>query len=474
MAGFLPNLDGLQKILKSDTTFKEKLEMAKMGKSRQLAEMYLPALMNAKSFEEAQQIQGMVTTEAAKYGLDDLTAKINPMFDTKVKEFDKQEKTQRAEGKYKSLITSYGNSEVYNHFKDQVTTGAQFVSDWKDFVGSNAPLVVEDLEEALKNNVIKSEDIATPVGTYDNGGIIIGSIKKSNSGKNFTVGKQLLRYDEKTNNLWFDANKDNVMQPEEVDYEANLMPGVGDAIQKFKADKNKAIDVALDRERINLGYMNYSLESERFNYTKLKDAEGKDNITFTPTGAKQFKYDVIGNIQNNSGAKETLKNIGKLIKDNPKGNLVSSPDVITELLGLNLTNIQLEKVMAGDQSAITQLNATLSSFNAGVLNNLLRDITTIINEGMVMRDDNNTLIKFGDNAWAKILANDLYGAVMIERYANISKPLPENLMYGRPYTEENTNANYVNSSKYSSIAALQETISNRYVKVPEPTKEIKR
>ena len=130
MAGFLPQVDKLQSLLKDEMSFKDKLEMAKMGKSRQLAEVYLPALSKAKSVEEAAQIQQSLISEAAKYGIEDILPKAKESFDTKKTQLDKRDKIRQGILSVQAVVDQYGDNTMYNPFKNSWTSVKEFANEW--------------------------------------------------------------------------------------------------------------------------------------------------------------------------------------------------------------------------------------------------------------------------------------------------------------------------------------------------------
>lgn len=212
MASFLPNLDGLQKILKSEMTFKEKLETAKMGKSRQLAEQYLPALMEAKNLKEAAKIQQAITAEAARYGLDDLTEKIKPMFDSKMKEFDQEEKIQKGQGKLESLYRTYGGSIMKDPTNPDrgLMLGKDYIESWvKNQGGINAIGAytnADELESSIKANITTESTDAGLAQEGDQYIIQVKNSRKSQTGAPVVTNFTNYYYDKKSRRLWYDSN----------------------------------------------------------------------------------------------------------------------------------------------------------------------------------------------------------------------------------------------------------------------------
>jgi len=216
MASFLPNLDGLQKILKSDTTFKEKLEMAKMGKSRQLAEQYLPILSQAKNIDEATEIQQALITEAAKYELGDLASRVGNMYEAKKYQLSEKKENEKAKAKFNTLVGTYANVNIFNQYRKQNTNGIQFMNDWFEYNQSKGidPLgAVDSLENALKLNLFETE---TETATIDNNIILVRKAGKTKLGNEAKGNILAYKYDVKNNIIYDDKNNNNVADEGEL------------------------------------------------------------------------------------------------------------------------------------------------------------------------------------------------------------------------------------------------------------------
>lgn len=467
MASFLPNLDGLQKILKSEMTFKEKLETAKMGKSRQLAEQYLPALREAKTFEEAQAIQGAITAEAAKYGLDDLTSKINPMFDAKLKEFDKQEKVQKGQGKIGSLFQTYSGYKMkFPHDPTKLVDVGTYINAWVKGQGGmdsiGAYTNADELESAIKANITTEVTEAGLMGDTSRPVITVRKSAKSSYGANVPESFAMYRWDDKNNILWDDLNKnDKYDEGEPLGDQQDSE--VQKQIQTLKGIKKEEFNQWKDTQTVALGWSADKQRKIEFNYQVEKDLKGDLEVKFTPTGATSVKSGVINSLQTtfkqplltlqsiiDKGGWFTDTLLNKKVKFTPK----STKEDIQRILDIKITDTQMDALTSNDpdrqQKALTMLQATLGSVDQGTFKVILADLQSLISAHSTKTISNGKEeIGLADY---KRMANDIYFAMNAQVYASLGKPIPATFWTSVPYPEvapdatksvfDNNKANY--------------------------------
>jgi len=281
MASFLPNLDGLQKILKSDTTFKEKLEMAKMGKSRQLAEQYLPALMQAKTLKEATLIQQAVTAEAAKYGLDDLTSKINPMYNSKKDTLEQEEKVQKGKYGLQGIIDQYGDNEMYNPFENKWTSVSQFATKWIKERGGieNAWMAKDELKDIVEGNLSETSYQSGGAGGTEQPTILTVVTKKTKKGNIEDKQSEIWNYDIKSGKLYFDKNKDNKISEDELASETVYSrDDVQKAMSSLRGEKEKEFDNKIQLDASARGWANTNIAGAYLGMAQEKHEVWKQNV----------------------------------------------------------------------------------------------------------------------------------------------------------------------------------------------------
>ena len=452
MAGFLPNLDGLQKILKSDTTFKEKLEMAKMGKSRQIAEMYLPALLNAKTFNEARNIQGLVTTEAAKYGLDDLTAKINPIFDAKVDEFRETEKVVKGQGKIGSLFQTYSGYKMKNPSDPtKLVNAGTYINAWVQGQGGLDSIAAyanaDELENAIKANITTEVTEAGVMGDISRPIITVRKSAKSGYGANIPETFTMYRWDDKNNILWNDLNKNDKFDEGEPLGDQND-PDVQKQIGIIKGMKKDEFQQYAKQQDIAQGWTRIADDREQFRYKVERDKKGDLEVKLTAGGAADIKGSVINSLKTTyrdtfNGLKDMIAGgsffdgvAKKRINFTPR----STEKDLQRILEIGDIDSQLKGLQSKDpivrDEALATLQAKMSGVGEGTLKNLLYDIGQIVERS---DEDNKRNGKVSKDAVIasdyKRMANDLYFAIETQRYASLGVPLPARFWQTAPYSE---------------------------------------
>lgn len=450
MAGFLPNLDGLQKILKSDTTFKEKLEMAKMGKSRQIAEMYLPALLNAKTFNEARNIQGLVTTEAAKYGLDDLTAKINPIFDAKVDEFRETEKVVKGQGKIGSLFQTYSGYKMKNPSDPtKLVNAGTYINAWVQGQGGLDSIAAyanaDELENAIKANITTEVTEAGVMGDISRPIITVRKSAKSGYGANIPETFAMYRWDDKNNILWNDLNKNDKFDEGEP-----LGDQQDEAVQKqigiIKGMKKDEFQQYAKQQDILQGWTRIADDREQFRYQVERNKKSDLEVKLTAGGAMDIKANVVNSLQTTykpifGGLKDMIANGGfvdGVTKQRKNFTPRSTEADLQRIMDIKITDSQMQALTSENpeeqKKALTVLQATLGSVGEGTLKNLLYDIGEIVR---LSEKDSKSAVISSDY---KRMANDIYFAINSQGYANLGKPLAARFWQDVPYPEVAPNA----------------------------------
>ena len=248
MAGFLPQVDKLQSLLKDEMSFKDKLEMAKMGKSRQLAEVYLPALSNAKNLKEATDIQQSLMTEAAKYGIDDIIPKLSPMYQAKKDLFSYEENVKKGQGQIESLYRTYAGSIMKDPSNPDrgLITGKDYIESWvKSQGGLTSPEVylnAQELESSIKANITTESTEAGLVQEGDQFIVQMKNMRKSQTGAPVVTGFTNYYYDKASRRLWHDTNQNKKFDEgdtigDTTDPEAQKQIAKIDQIEKLKFDQ---------------------------------------------------------------------------------------------------------------------------------------------------------------------------------------------------------------------------------------------
>lgn len=211
MAGFLPSVDKLQKLLESD--FDKQLELMKMGKSKQVAEKYMPLIANARNAEEASYYHQLALGEAGKFGLNTLAPMINESYGSKKDQISEREKIKKGQGKMESIYRTYAGSIMKDPFNpDQgLTTGKDYIESWvKNQGGIDAPeayLNADELESSIKANITTE---TTEAGLAQEGSQYIIQVKnsrKSQTGSAVTTNFTNYYYDKASRRMWYDTNK---------------------------------------------------------------------------------------------------------------------------------------------------------------------------------------------------------------------------------------------------------------------------
>ena len=290
MAGFLPQVDKLQALLKDEMSFKNKLEMAKMGKSRQLAEVYLPALSKAKNVNEVTEIQQALITEAAKYGIDDILPKVNSVFEGKKYQLTEKDKEEKLKAKYNTLLGTYGHVNMYNNYRGSNTTGIQFMNDWFEYSSKQGidPLsAVDDLENSIKQNLFETSTEAAAVG---NDVIVVRKRGKTKLGGDISSQSIAFKYDARSNLLYEDKNQNNKIDegelaPESVMYE----PEVQKQMQTLYNKEQKEIDNRIAEAGIAATYA--GIADSAANRSFQQALASKIDVNFT-IGARQLSQGI--------------------------------------------------------------------------------------------------------------------------------------------------------------------------------------
>lgn len=281
MAGFLPQVDKLQALLKDEMSFKDKLEMAKMGKSRQLAEMYLPALSNAKSVEEAAQIQQSLISEAARYGIEDILPKAKESFDTKKTQLDKRDKMRQGILSVQAVVDQYGDNTMYNPFKNSWTSVKEFANEWIANRGGieNVYDLSKEFSDIITSNMMEEEFQAGTAGGTQSPTIVLKSKKKTAKGNISSESIQTFYYDLKEGKLKADLNQDGKITAEEnASADVYAIDEVEKAMTSLRGEREKEFDNRMQLDQSARGWAGIALGQSEDRRKEERHQAWKENV----------------------------------------------------------------------------------------------------------------------------------------------------------------------------------------------------
>ncbi len=244
MAGFLPSIEGLQKLLQKDD-FKDKLEMAKMFKSQQVAQKYLPLLAEAKTSEEAAKIHQYGLAEAAQFGLNDLSPMLNSALSNKRDQLGDQEKKSKGLIGIQSTIDQYADNEMYNPFTKSWTTVSEFSDQWIGTRGQdpNVWMAKDEFKDIIESNLAETSYESGAAGGTKNPTIITVVTKKTKKGNIESKANEMWNYDLSSGKLFYDKNNDQKVSTDELaGAEVYKRKDVQDAMKSLRGEKEIAVN----------------------------------------------------------------------------------------------------------------------------------------------------------------------------------------------------------------------------------------
>ena len=360
MAGFLPQVDKLQALLKDEMSFKDKLEMARMGKSRQLAENYLPMLANSQNLEEATQIQQAIIADAAKYGVKDLVPELSKMYDAKVNLFKERQEIQKAEGDIRSLFNTYAGYKMKNPLNPEGPTilVGDYINKWKEAQGPSAYLNVNKLTYAIENNITEEKVEAGLTGTVQKPIIIVKSGNKGKYGGISDAEYKTYVYDTEGKIAFVDSNDNKKYDKGEelADMtDPNVVKQMEQAdtnLNQYQAEQRANQELALRAEGLNL-------ERIRTNLALKKDA------TLSLGEGNAFVVSSVANLQKNLNFKAAFEENIKYTAKNGR----TTQNSILNLLSSGGQNAYLALKMYNSAN----IARMLAAYNSGDLSALEND-----------------------------------------------------------------------------------------------------
>ena len=352
MAGFLPSVDKLQKLLESD--FDKQLELMKMGKSKQVAEKYMPLIANARNAEEASYYHQLALGEAGKFGLNTLAPMINESYGSKKDQISEREKIKKGQGKMESIYRTYAGSIMKDPFNpDQgLTTGKDYIESWvKNQGGIDAPeayLNADELESSIKANITTE---TTEAGLAQEGSQYIIQVKnsrKSQTGSAVTTNFTNYYYDKASRRMWYDTNKNKKFDEGDTIGDSTN-PEVEKQIAKIDQLENTKFNQNMDSARLS--------EQRRGNdLTAWSISESIKNREAAKLGdyssAKLMSYATVYNSLGNAGqeVKARVWGDGKQRSDNTWHKLLNWAEAKGDKVAFNTLKMLAQK----DQSKLDQ------------------------------------------------------------------------------------------------------------------------
>lgn len=267
MAGFLPSIEGLQKLLQKDD-FKDKLEMAKMFKSQQVAQKYLPLLAEAKTSEEAAKIHQYGLAEAAQFGLNDLSPMLNSALSSKRDQLGDQEKKSKGLIGIQSTIDQYADNEMYNPFTKSWTTVGEFSDQWIGTRGQdpNVWMAKDEFKDIIESNLAETSYESGAAGGTKNPTIITVVTKKTKKGNIESKANEMWNYDLSSGKLFYDKNNDQKVSTDELaGAEVYKRKDVQDAMKSLRGEKETAVNNSFQADASARGWtgLAYAGNSDR-------------------------------------------------------------------------------------------------------------------------------------------------------------------------------------------------------------------
>lgn len=448
MAGFLPQVDRLQKLLAND--FDKQFELAKAVKSKQVAETYMPLIANSKTTDEAVKMHQMALTEAGRYGLNSLTPVLNESFSSKKYQITENEKDMTAKAKFNTLLGSYANVNMFNNFRGQNTSGAEFLNDWIKYntsQGVDPLLAITQAEDAIKNNLFEEK---TTAGTFGDNVIVITKQGTNKFGKQVNGKSLITKYDYKNNLLYFDENNDNQAQENEIaPLELMNESSVQEQIKGIQGREEGKVSRALQERSI--------ANSEWGNALQAQDISFRQNLAskaeITPVAGKTSIVNGLQKLQSSTylgGTTKTQQSALKLLNPNA-GNQYSdlarkygiTEEDYKKLQEFNPTNIT-DKTTGEYSSILVSYYPLLQK-----VRNFFIEFASSKDKGLYSKEIN-------------ILTEDLdYYTRFYEASLHAGKGMQTNIMQpvtaqGMQWNKSNSEI-YLQTAKGKSIQSLQET-----------------
>lgn len=280
MAGFLPSIEGLQKLLQKDD-FKDKLEMAKMFKSQQVAQKYLPLLAEAKTSEEAAKIHQYGLAEAAQFGLNDLSPMLNSALSNKRDQLGDQEKKSKGLIGIQSTIDQYADNEMYNPFTKSWTTVSEFSDQWIGTRGQdpNVWMAKDEFKDIIESNLAETSYESGAAGGTKNPTIITVVTKKTKKGNIESKANEMWNYDLSSGKLFYDKNNDQKVSTDELaGAEVYKRKDVQDAMKSLRGEKETAVNNSYQADASARGWANVGIAGSYLSMAQEKHQVWKENV----------------------------------------------------------------------------------------------------------------------------------------------------------------------------------------------------
>lgn len=423
MAGFLPSVDKLQKLLESD--FDKQLELMKMGKSKQVAEKYMPLIANARNAEEASYYHQLALGETGKFGLNTLAPMINESYGSKKDQISEREKIKKGQGKMESIYRTYAGSIMKDPFNpDQgLITGKDYIESWvKNQGGIDAPeayLNVDELENSIKANITTE---TTEAGLAQEGSQYIIQVKnsrKSQTGSPVTTNFTNYYYDKGSRRLWYDTNKNKKFDEGDTIGDSTN-PEVEKQIAKIDQLENTKFNQQMDSAKL--------AEQRRGNdLTAWSISESIKNREAAKLGdyssAKLMSYATVYNSLGNAGqeVKARVWGDGKQRSDNTWHKLLNWAEAKGDKVAFNTLKMLAQK----DQSKLDQTSDLSNSALVEAVPMLRGILSSILSSNQRGIKEQGLLLGTNDIIAIQELYGNIVNADKIKfAYVN-NKPLTE-------------------------------------------------